>query len=72
MIGQLQNLNNTLNQMNNFKSLMRNGNPNVIMQNMLNTNPQFRQFVELNKGKTPEQIAQTYGVDLNLLRNFMQ
>ena len=28
-------------------------------------NPRFRQFVEENKGKSPEQIAKEHGIDYN-------
>lgn len=45
--------------------MLRFGNPEQIAQQMMQNNPQFRQFVEANKGKTPEQVAKEYGVDLN-------
>ena len=34
-------------------------------------NPQFRQFVEANRGKTPEQVAQEHGIDLSQLKSMM-
>ena len=44
--------------------MLRSGNPEQIAQNMLSNNPQFRQFIEMNKGKTPEQVAREHGIDL--------
>lgn len=37
-------------------------------ENMLRENPAFRDFVEANKGKTPQQIASDYGLDFNMVR----
>lgn len=34
------------------------------MQSMMKSNPQFAQFVEQNRGKSPEQIAKENGIDL--------
>ena len=49
---------------------MINGNPEAVYQQMMQSNPQFRQFVESNQGKSPEQIAQENGIDFNLLNQF--
>lgn len=46
-------------------------NPQGMLANMMQNNPQFRQFVEQNRGKSPEQIAETYGIDPSLLKNLM-
>lgn len=51
--------------------MLRSGNPEQIAQQMMQSNPQFRQFVEANKGKTPEQVAREYGVDLNQIKGMM-
>ena len=51
--------------------MLRSGNPEQIARQMMQNNPQFRQFVEANKGKTPEQVAQEYGVDLNQFKSMM-
>lgn len=47
---------------------MRNGNPGAVAQQMMESNPQFRRFVEQNRGKSPEQVAKEHGVDLNMFR----
>lgn len=46
-------------------------NPQGMLANMMRSNPQFRQFVEQNRGKSPEQIAEAYGIDPSLLKNLM-
>lgn len=45
--------------------MLRSGNPQQIAQNLMQQNPQFRAFVDANKGKTPEQVAKEHGVDLS-------
>lgn len=46
-------------------------NPRGMLANMMRSNPQFRQFVEQNRGKSPEQIAEAYGIDPSLLKSLM-
>ena len=55
----------------NLMRMVKSGNPEQIAQQMMQNNPQFRQFVEANKGKTPEQVAREHGVDLNQLKSMM-
>lgn len=43
---------------------MRAAGPEQVMEKMMQSNPQFAQFVEQNRGKSPEQIAREHGVDL--------
>ena len=54
---------NKMGQVANLMKMLRSGNPEQIAQQMMQNNPQFRQFVEANKGKTPEQVAKEYGLD---------
>jgi len=51
--------------------MMKLGNPQTIYDRLLQTNPQFKKFVEDNKDKTPEQIAQENGVDINMLQQLI-
>ena len=60
-----------MNQAMDMLRMLRNGNPQQMFQSMMQNNPQFRQFVEANKGKTPEQVAKEHGVDLNQLKSMM-
>ncbi len=47
------------------------GDPDAALQRMMRNNPQLAEFVSRNRGKTPEQIAADYGVDISLLRRLM-
>ena len=56
----------------NLLSLLKyRNNLGAIFTDMMDKNPQFRQFVEANKGKSAEQIAQEHNIDMNLLKQFM-
>ena len=62
------------NQNNNISSLMQltKGNPEGMFNHMMQTNPQFRSFVDANKGKSAEQIARDHGIDPSVLKQFMK
>lgn len=49
----------------NLINTIKSGNPQVIFNQMMQSNPQFAQFVNANKGKTPEQIAKEHGIRLD-------
>lgn len=52
-------------------SMMKGQNVEIVMKQMLQNNPQFRQFYEQNKDKSLDQIATDYGVDMNLIRQLL-
>lgn len=55
----------------NVMQLLKSGNLEQIAANMMQQNPQFKAFVEANKGKTPDQVAKEHGVNLNeILRRY--
>lgn len=62
---------NKMGQIANLMKMLRSGNPDQIAQQMMQSNPQFRKFVESNRGKTPEQVAREHGIDLNQIKNMM-
>lgn len=62
---------NKMGQVANLMKMLRSGNPEQIAQQMMQINPQFRQFVEANRGKTPEQVAREHGIDLNQIKSMM-
>ena len=62
---------NKMGQVANLVKMLRSGNPEQIAQQMMQSNPQFRQFVEQNKGKTPEQVAREHGIDLSQFKSMM-
>lgn len=55
-----------------IKNLMSCRNPRDVMQMMLQRDPRFSQFVNENKGLTPEQIAQKYGIDFEQVKRMMK
>lgn len=46
-------------------------NVDELMQEALKQNPQFREFYDKNKGKTPEQVAKDYGLDMGLVNQMI-
>lgn len=50
---------------------LQSGNPQQMFQNMMQNNPQFRQFMEANKGKDPMQVAKEHGIDLEQIKSMM-
>lgn len=51
---------------------MARGNPEVFARMLAQRNPQFAQFMRENQGKTPEQIADAYGIDRSVLRDALK
>lgn len=47
-------------------------NPNAAIHMLSQRNPQFAQFLQQNKGKSPEQIAKDYGIDWNMVQSIMK
>lgn len=59
--------NNGMNGLSDLMQMLKSGNPEQITQNLMRQNPQFRQFVEANRGKSPEQVAQEHGFNLSAI-----
>lgn len=58
------------NQMQAISNIMRmakSKSPEQVFMGLMQSNPQFRKFIDENKGKTPDQIAREYGIDLNAI-----
>lgn len=53
------------------KSFLTGKNPDAVFNQMLQSDPQFAQFVKDNKDKSPEQIAQENGLDLNMIKTLL-
>lgn len=52
-------------------SALRRNDPQTLMESMARSNPQFAQFVNDNRGKSPEQIAREHGIDLDSIRKMV-
>lgn len=59
------------NSVNILKTLLYGKNPKALYTEMIQTNPQFRKFVKDNEGKTIEDIAMEYDIDLSILNQFL-
>lgn len=55
----------------NIARMLRNGNPSQIAMTLIKQNPQFKAFIETNKGKTPEMVARENGIDISKIRNMI-
>ena len=55
-----------------MKQMLQGGNPDAMFRQMMNNNPEFARFVNENIGRTPEQIAQAYGIDVNMLNQLIR
>lgn len=64
--------NNPLAMISQIKQMMNGQNPQAFARMLANKNPQFAQFLQENKGKSPEQIARENGIDISQIRKFMK
>lgn len=65
------NQNSLIQKINMAKSFLNGKNPNVLYQEMMQNNKQFRDFSDHIQGKTLEDIAMEYDLDINLLKQFL-
>lgn len=49
----------------NIVSMLKGGNPEQIAMALMQRNPQFKAFIEQNKGKSPQEVAKEQGIDIN-------
>lgn len=61
--------NSILDAVNQLKSM---GNPNAMYSQMYQNDPQFRQFADSMRGKTPEQAFQENGLDFAAISSLMR
>lgn len=59
--------NNSMASLGNILQMLKSGNPEQIAMGLMQRNPQFKAFMDANRGKSPEQVAKQYGVDLNAM-----
>lgn len=52
--------------------MIRGQDPRQVAQLMAQRNLQFAEFLRQNQGKSPEQIAADYGIDMNFVRDLMR
>lgn len=59
-------------QLKQMMGMLRGQDPQQVARNLMQRNPQFAAFVQQNQGKTVEQIAGEYGINLDLVRSIMR
>ena len=71
-MGPMNNMRQMMQMVNGIKQTMNGQNPDTVMKLFAQKNPQFAQFLRDNQGKTPQQIAQDYGLDWNMVQGFLK
>ena len=71
-MGPMNNMRQMMQMVNGIKQMMSGQNPDTVMKLFSQKNPQFAQFLRDNQGKSPQQIAQDYGLDWNMVQNFLK
>ena len=71
--GSIQNpTNNSILMLSRIANMMRGKNPEQIAMNLMNMNPQFKQFMQSVQGKTPEQFSAEHGIDFTFIKNLLR
>ena len=71
-MGPMNNMRQMMQMVNGIKQMMNGQNPDTVMKLFAQKNPKFAQFLRDNQGKSPEQIAQDYGLDWNMVQGFLK
>ena len=71
-MGPMNNMRKMMQMVNGIKQMMNGQNPDTVMNLFAQKNPQFAQFLRDNQGKSPQQIAQDYGLDWNMVQGFLK
>ena len=71
-MGPMNNMRQMMQMVNGIKQMMNGQNPDTAMKLFAQKNPQFAQFLRDNQGKSPQQIAQEYGLDWNMVQGFLK
>ena len=71
-MGSMNNMRQMMQMVNGIKQMMNGQNPDTVMKLFAQKNPQFAQFLRDNQGKSPQQIAQDYGLDWNMVQGFLK
>ena len=71
-MGPMNNMRQMMKMVNGIKQMMNGKNPDTVMKLFSQKNPQFAQFLRDNQGKSPQQIAQDYGLDWNIVQGFLK
>lgn len=67
----MSNIQTAAQQIRQIKQMLNGQNPDAVAQIFAQKNPQFAQFQREIAGKTPQQVAQEYGLDWNMVRQMI-
>lgn len=67
-----QQQNNITNLISQIQGAMGGRSPQMFFNNLMQTNPQFANFVNANQGKTPQQIASEYGLNFSQIQHLFK
>lgn len=72
LMSSMNNMQQIMQMVGSIKQMMIGQNPDAVMKLFAQRNPQFAQFMKENQGKSPEQIAKDYGLDWNMVQQFIK
>lgn len=72
LMSSMNNMQQMMQMVGSIKQMMVGQNPDAVMKLFAQRNPQFAQFMKENQGKSPEQIAKDYGLDWNMVQQFIK
>ncbi len=72
MAGRINNALGAYAQIKQMVPMLKGQNPDQLLQMFAQKNPQFAQFVRANQGKSPQQIAADYGIDMSLVQQLLK
>lgn len=71
MMGMMGNMQAMMQQVRQIKQMLIGQNVDTVAQMFAQKNPQFAQFQQEIVGKTPQQVAQEYGLDWNMVKQMI-
>ena len=72
MAGRINNALGAYSQIKQMVPMLKSQNPDQLLQMFAQKNPQFAQFLRVNQGKSPQQIAADYGIDMSLVQEILK
>lgn len=72
MAGRINNALGAYAQIKQMVPMLKGQNPDQLLQMFAQKNPQFAQFMRANQGKSPQQIAADYGIDMSLVQQLIK
>lgn len=71
-IGPMNNMRQMMQMVNGIKQMANGQNPDTVIRLFAQKNPKFAQFLRDNQGKSPQQIAQDYGLDWGMIQGLIK